>query len=107
MSLGCQNTEDQASVLASANAAAGAAAAAAAAAAANSQAGPAPNADLSHALWMHAALRNNKHRVQEGETASLFIVPAFGSLSEATGACPHASNPPTCSGLPLRPTHAA
>ena len=52
-----------------------------------SESGPAPHADLSHALWLHAALRGNKHRMSEGDSAALYVVPAFGSLSEATGTC--------------------
>jgi len=51
------------------------------------ESGPAPHADLSHALWLHASLRSNKHRLSDGDGAALYFVPAFGSLSEATGTC--------------------
>jgi hypothetical protein len=50
-------------------------------------AGPAPQADLSHALWLHSALLRHRKRVSEPGRATLFVVPAFGSLSEATGSC--------------------
>ena len=49
--------------------------------------GPAPSADLSHSLWLHASLAAHRHRLREPEHAALFVVPAFGSLSEATGTC--------------------
>ena len=42
---------------------------------------PSPSADLSHALRLHAALRVNKHRAPEGDSALLFIVPAFSDRS--------------------------
>lgn len=48
---------------------------------------PAPHADLSHALWLHSALSGHRRRVREPDGAALFVVPAFGSLSEATGSC--------------------
>ena len=35
------------------------------------EAGPAPHADLSHSLWLHAALRNHRRRVLEPEGAGL------------------------------------
>lgn len=49
--------------------------------------GNAPHADLSHSLWLHTALATHRKRRREGEGAALYVVPAFGSLSEATGTC--------------------
>jgi len=51
------------------------------------EAGPAPQADLSHSLWLHASLVRHRHRTKDPSAAALFVVPAFGSLSEATGTC--------------------
>lgn len=51
------------------------------------ESGPAPQADLSHSLWLHASLASHRHRLKQPDEAHLFVVPAFGSLSEATGTC--------------------
>jgi len=51
------------------------------------EAGPAPQADLSHSLWLHSSLARHRHRTRDPSGAALFVVPAFGSLSEATGTC--------------------
>ena len=51
------------------------------------EAGPAPQEDLSHALWLHTSLVRHRHRTKDPSAAMLYVVPAFGSLSEATGTC--------------------
>ncbi|KOO22078.1 hypothetical protein Ctob_002691 [Chrysochromulina tobinii] len=48
------------------------------------EAGPAPQEDLSHALWLHTSLVRHRHRTKDPSAAMLYVVPAFGSLSEAT-----------------------
>ena len=49
--------------------------------------GPAPHADLTHSLWLHTALLSHRRRLMEPRGAALYVVPAYGSLSEATGSC--------------------
>lgn len=60
------------------------------------EAGPAPQADLSHSLWLHASLVRHRHRTKDPSAAALFVVPAFGSLSEATGEPLPTAQEPTC-----------
>lgn len=49
--------------------------------------GPAPPVDLSHSLWLHAALTSHRRRTRTAADATLYVVPAYGSLSEAVGLC--------------------
>lgn len=47
----------------------------------------APPTQIAHGLWLVAALRLHPARVPHPERAALFIVPAYGSLSEAVASC--------------------
>jgi len=47
----------------------------------------APPIQLAHGLWLYQALRQHPARTRIPERAALYVVPAYGSLSEATGGC--------------------
>lgn len=47
----------------------------------------APPPQLAHGLWLYQALRMHPARVVRPEQAALFVVPAYGSLSEAVMLC--------------------
>lgn len=49
--------------------------------------GPRPPVDLAHSLWLHRALASHRRRTTKATEAALFVVPAFGALSEAAGIC--------------------
>jgi len=52
----------------------------------------APSTQLAHGLWLHEALRRHPSRVASPERAALFVVPAYGSLSEEAGSCEGSSH---------------
>lgn len=47
----------------------------------------APPTQMAHSLWLAAALRLHPARVAHPERAALYIVPSYGSLSEAVATC--------------------
>ena len=47
----------------------------------------APPPGVSYGLWLAAALANHPQRVATPEEARIFVVPAYGSLSENVGGC--------------------